>query len=1011
MKQIELHKKIDELLLGNPVNTKREYVVSLLSQNKDAKQYLFSKADERWLDWFWDNGLLDEIKTPAENLNGYGFVTPEINYLVKVSEKVPEKVVNIILNPETATAKEKFKPELIDQFLRISGTLTSDQLALVIPKIHDQEWVKIMGNFNHWGFEYEKIFKTLSSANDYKNLLLLAKTVLVVRTKEEMEKTINQYGTESPFYFKDIDQTGVFECLAKVPDDNLEQALGVTTKIMSEIVILGGEDKDSNRIFQINELFYLYDVDFFSIDIGQKDYISYRDNVRELAAVIKVLVTRLLENQQGNPTEARRIYDTYINSLPESRAMWRLRLYSLSIIPEAFKENLKLSFFKLFDSDDYYEISAGTEYEKTIREGFGVLDDSDQREYIKRLFTYFGERENDEGGHYKRKGSRILSMAHNCLTEEEKVQAVKLGFIIKSDHEPEPIIGRITSGTVVSQAPMSQEEFNKLSPKEVSSYFRGIWSPEALQEKYKKTNDSLRPIDAEGAGGLLKNALPIRLQEYIDNSEKFFERDILHPHYTYAFLRGIEDILRKNRTIVNEINWDCLINLFINIKNSGESEKFEKNKEDGRSFDSWLSNWTSVHDAMTDVVQQLLLEDNNKTVIDFTKYRDDILKVISYLLKYPDPTPKEESLEDPILSTMNGDERLVSDPHSIAINTVRGRAFQALVYFIYPDGKELSEEDVKIKEDVKNLYEEVLLKEDTRALMFMFGYYLPQFYFRDVTWIQKLIPQIFPNDSEKSHLYLAAWEGYVSSNLYKQMFDDPNIQSLYHRGINIGKIKETTRKYSKDPEEGIANHIALAFMHYGDEFNFDHPLFREFWDKGTLAEHRYFIDFLGRSYVTGGNTEIDNFVESNESVKDNLKKMWEWVLENRTEPELFEEFGFWVNTNKDIFNVNWLADKIKKTLEKSSGNLKRDYELTKSIEVISHKSPEDALKIAELILLIDGVRGNNQRRMYYIEGEWKDALNNLYHNPVTKQGTYRLIDDLVREGGSTFWGLKDIIQD
>jgi len=55
MNQIELHKKIDELLIKDPAGIKREEVNVLISINDDARQYFFIKADERWLDWLWEN--------------------------------------------------------------------------------------------------------------------------------------------------------------------------------------------------------------------------------------------------------------------------------------------------------------------------------------------------------------------------------------------------------------------------------------------------------------------------------------------------------------------------------------------------------------------------------------------------------------------------------------------------------------------------------------------------------------------------------------------------------------------------------------------------------------------------------------------------------------------------------------------------------------------------------------------------------------------------------------------
>src|SRR3989344_3600867 len=109
MNQIELHKKIDGLLARDPVEAKREDVSALTSANPDARQYFYTKADERWLDWLWENGFLDVIKQKAEDPTRYGYRTPEVNYLVKVAEKEPKKVVDIMLAVPIST--ENFNPE------------------------------------------------------------------------------------------------------------------------------------------------------------------------------------------------------------------------------------------------------------------------------------------------------------------------------------------------------------------------------------------------------------------------------------------------------------------------------------------------------------------------------------------------------------------------------------------------------------------------------------------------------------------------------------------------------------------------------------------------------------------------------------------------------------------------------------------------------------------------------------------------------------------------------------
>jgi hypothetical protein len=55
------------------------------------------------------------------------------------------------------------------------------------------------------------------------------------------------------------------------------------------------------------------------------------------------------------------------------------------------------------------------------------------------------------------------------------------------------------------------------------------------------------------------------------------------------------------------------------------------------------------------------------------------------------------------------------------------------------------------------------------------------------------------------------------------------------------------------------------------------------------------------------------------------------------------------------------------------------------------------------------VRGTNRLILLHIDNEWFEALKILY-SQATKSGTYTLIDSLIREGGSAFWGLKMLVE-
>ena len=185
MNQIELHKKIDALISMGPAGVGKEEVSTLISTNKDVLQYFFTKADERWLDWLWKNGFLDVIKQRAEDPTRYGgHRFPELDYLVKVSVKNPRKVVDIML--EVPVSKDNFNPAVIDRFLWICSTLLAGELARMISVIRNKKWIPLMGVFNQWGFEYEKMLETLTDANDHENILVLAEAILTVRPEKEV---------------------------------------------------------------------------------------------------------------------------------------------------------------------------------------------------------------------------------------------------------------------------------------------------------------------------------------------------------------------------------------------------------------------------------------------------------------------------------------------------------------------------------------------------------------------------------------------------------------------------------------------------------------------------------------------------------------------------------------------------------------------------------------------------------------------------------------------------------
>ena len=1044
----DTHKKLDKERLRN-----------LIHVNSDARQYFYAKADERWLVSLWQNGFLDVIKEKPEDPVRYGDLHPELNYLVRMSEKTPAKVVDIML--QVPISSETFNPVVVDRFLVICRTLPADQLARVVEKIRNERWILLMSAFRLLGFEYKKMFKTLADAKNYRSFLVLAEAVLVVRAQKEREKASHRH-RDTPFYFDNLSSTEVFKHLSHVDAEYREQAFGLAIKIMADIITLSnkkrilsdqekllqlaeqafGDEEKSEKVFKVDDRLLLYDVDFFDLEPGREDRLSSEDDMRELAAAIKVLAQELIGEQCDKPEAIRDVYKRYVGDfdnpdakLPDSPTMWRLRLFVLSLCPEAFKDELKKALFRLFEVEQYYEITRGTEYEKVLQKGFAVLSEQDRRHNVKQVVEYFTKQvpgqETEERNWRIRNGSHILSMIASQLTEEEKGQGKKAGFNLEPDYQPKPRIGRPRVGAVAPRAPVTEEEFGNLSIAEIAEKLRNEWTPDKLA-KQNTIDDSLSPLNADGVGEKLSNDIPNRLQEYVRNAASFFEREVLDEHYTYSFLRGIQKTINADRIHALNVNWEGVIDLCMAIKVSGENAPFEEKRRERGWFDTFCAGWGAVHFAMTEVLQALLTEKNGFLPLDFGAYRDRILNIVSYLLKHPDPSPEDEQI-DTAKSKIKSPERrafdegfygtasvpandagyTVSDPLHMAVNAVRGQAFKTFVWFMEQDGKKFKEEDaVKIANDVQKLYESALEKETTRAIMFMFGHYLPFFYYRDRDWIRGLLQQIFPPERGKKHLYTAAWEGYLSQNLYEGMFFDPEIQKLYESGLALTDTDyPPQQEHFKKPDKGIAEHVALAFMHY-KTFWFDQPLFEAFWKGDQRERHANFVDFLGHSYISGNNASAHELLEKEAESKERLKQFWDWLLEHYENPKPFIQFDWWINLENGIFEPAGLAERIRKTLEKTQGALDSDFKLTLSIVRLAQASPEDTLEIARLYLLEGGIRRGGQRELLLGTDDWAQwvkAFKILHDNPGTKAGTSTLINKLIEEGGPPFWNLKEIL--
>lgn len=992
--QISAHNQIDTLVMADPLFVDSNRVSLFFSFNIDIHRYFYNKVDERWLDWLWENGFLNAIKEKSADPTKYSYSLPELGYLVEVSKKVPDKVAEIILKVDMS--ERNFNPEVVDRFLWICSELPADELSELTKKIRDEEWVRLMSPFKAWGFEYDKMFGTLSQTGKWDSLLELAETVLSVRPREDREK--NEFLSDDPFYLNNLEHTKVFENLLKVDQAHAEEAFKKTLKILSAVLVSDAGDK--GEVFGVKEYgYYLYDTDFFKLELGVDQRYGYRDNVKDLLAVVKKLAERLIAYNGEN---ARRIYEKYIKDLPDSRSFWRFRLFVWSLCPEFFKEDLKDELFKIFDGADekFYERFNNVEYSHALKKSFHILYKEEQQEYINKIFE-FCDHERDEKMMRVTKEScwEIFSCIFPALNKDQiELAEKKTEKKLEPDFEPHYDEGTVKSGFVNPRAPVGLPELENMSIEEIVNALCGKWSPEEIYKKDTERN-FLNPFNAEGMGNLLVRDIAKRPEKYIEQAHLFFQCGRLDEHYTYSFLHGLHELIRKD-SYDGSLDCGSLLDFFVLVCGTLKEKKdvFSKEQRRREFGNAWLTNWEGVHKEITDMLKVLLSERFGRLFINFEEYRDKILDLIECLLGNPDPYMKQEIKEDGM------------DPFTEAINSVRGRAFECLVLFAYLDGKRFIKEDQdKIKEDVKQVYETTLKKENTLAVMFMYGRYLATFYYRNKDWVRRQLNDIFPISQDKHDLFIAALEGYLSTDLYGELFEELS-SSLYERAINLTPEQYTKRRYSKEIDESLAGHIALAYIHY-ESFDTESELFKLFWEVPNIKRHEEFVSFIGRHLIS--RDDPDSFmlaqrIEKNK-VKEKLKVLWDWILKNCHEETVFVHFGFWIGNKKLFFNDSkWLATQLLSTLEKSNGDLEWEIQVMEMMTKLADEQPKETLEIIRLLLLRLCDPGSYTYAGLMYGGNVESALKIIYEK--MEDEVEKVINELLVKGSSKFWSLKSILK-
>ena len=174
--------------------TVKEKLDALINLNLVTRTYVFLKADERWLDWFWDNDFLDVIIEEAKEFESTRYDLPEMDYLIRMSRVEPEKAADILVKLIAKMPKKEIRDLVFMDILEICAIMPAAQLSVILEAIYSTRWISLVSinRSSTASMHYKSIFKKLTAAKCSEESLRLAEEILAVKKKGKTKKQ-NRY--------------------------------------------------------------------------------------------------------------------------------------------------------------------------------------------------------------------------------------------------------------------------------------------------------------------------------------------------------------------------------------------------------------------------------------------------------------------------------------------------------------------------------------------------------------------------------------------------------------------------------------------------------------------------------------------------------------------------------------------------------------------------------------------------------------------------------------------------
>jgi hypothetical protein len=465
------------------------------------------------------------------------------------------------------------------------------------------------------------------------------------------------------------------------------------------------------------------------------------------------------------------------------------------------------------------------------------------------------------------------------------------------------------------KSPVPAKQLGEMNIAEIFNYLRS-WQP---------TGDEMDPSPI-GLGRALE---PIIAKQPAEYAERAFEFKALKPTYGRCFLDGLRTACREERAF----NWRPVIEFCAWVVEQPQREKGTASElsEDDSSWDSARS---SVVSLIADGCKK-----RENTRIPF-ELQEEVWACIEPITRdYSDPTPEREA-------------NYSGDFYTLAINSTRGQAMEAVMNFVLWCGRELSGESpsngfLESIPDARAALEEHLnpKTDPSLAVRAVYGFYFPYLWYRDHSWAQSHVPTIFPSEPDLLRFRRAAWSAYIGySNVYPEIFT--LLHQVYEWAIaNLDRPKEEEDNYEN--RQSLTAHLVQMYLGGHLTLQNEESLLRQFYRKADAELKAFVISRIGLTfYRTPDDIPSEVVLRAND--------LWSWRLEqagqNPDDDQKREliEFGWWFGGKH--FELEWSLLNLQIVLKLTGGKIEPDYLVIEKLAAAFRERPAEALTCLNIMV-------------------------------------------------------------